>query len=60
MRSCNKQLLMSTHIDQLLSIKPILNLYDVKKLRETFNKIESNVRNLKALNVDPEQYGSVL
>ena len=56
----NKQLLISTHIDQLLSIKPILNLHDVKKLRETFDKIESNVRNLKTLNVDPEQYGPVL
>ena len=56
----NKQLLISTHIDQLLSIKPILNLYDVKKLRESFDKIESNVRNLKTLNVDAKQYGPVL
>ena len=44
----NKQLLISTHIDQLLSIKPILNL------------TLENVRNLKTLNVDPERYGPVL
>ena len=56
----NKQLLISTHMDQLLSIKPILNLHDAQKLRETFDKIELNVRNLKRLNADPQQYGSVL
>ena len=55
----NKQLLISTHIYQLLSRKPILNLHDVKKLGETFDKIESKVRNLKTLNVDPEQFGPV-
>ena len=55
----NKQLLISTHIYQLLSRKPILNLHDVKKLGETFDKIESNVRNLKTLHVDPEQFGPV-
>ena len=55
-----RKLLISIHIDQLLSIKPILNLYDVKKLRKTFDEIESNVRNLKVLNIDPEQYGPVL
>ena len=55
----NKQLLISTHMDQLLSIKPILNLHDAQKLRETFDKIELNVRNLKRLNADPQQYGSV-
>ena len=49
----NKQLLTSTHMDQLLSIKPILNLHDAQKLRETFDKIELNVRNLKRLNADP-------
>ena len=32
----------------------------MKKLRETFDKIESNVRNLETLNADPEQYGPVL
>ena len=32
----------------------------MKKLRKTFDEIESNVRNLKILNVDPEQYGPVL
>ena len=56
----NKQLLISTHIEQLFSIKPILNLHDGKKLRETFDKIELHVRNLKTVKIDPEQYGSVL
>ena len=59
-RYSNEQLLISTHINQLLSIKPILHLRDVKKLRETFDKIKLSVRNLKTLNVDPEQYDPVL
>ena len=59
-RYSNEQLLISIHINQLLSIKPILHLRDVKKLRETFDKIKSNVRNLKTLNVDPNQYDPVL
>lgn len=54
MQSYGKQLPISTHIDQLLSIKPIVNLYDVKNFKESLDKIESNVRKLKTLNVDPE------
>ena len=59
-RYSNEQLLISTHTNQLLSIKPILHLRDAKKLRETFDKIKLSVRNLKTLNVDPEQYDPVL
>ena len=60
MQRYGKQLPISTHIDQLLSIKPIVNLYDVKNFKESLDKIESNVRKLKTLNVDPEYYGPVL
>ena len=50
LRNANTQLLISTHIDQLFS----------KFTRsEKLDKIESNVRNLKIFNVDPEQHRPV-
>ena len=54
MQRYGKQLPIPTDIDQLFSIKPIVNLYDVENFRESFDKIESNVRKLKTLNVDPK------
>ena len=35
----NKQLLITSHTDQLLSISPITSTNDIKKIRETYEKI---------------------
>ena len=44
----NKQILISWNIDQLLSISHVESLTDIKKIRHTYDKIESAVRNLKS------------
>ena len=60
MRFGNKQLLISTHIDKLLSITPVQNVNEIKKLREVYDLIEVHARNLKMLDVNTKEYGPVL
>ena len=60
-RRCgNKQLLITSHTNQLLSILPITSTNDIKKIRETYDKIGKNVQNLRSLDIDTSQYGPVL
>ena len=60
-RRCgNKQLLITSHTNQLLSILPITFTNDIKKIRETYDKIGKNVQNLRSLDIDTSQYGPVL
>ena len=56
----NKQTLILSNIDQLLSISHVESLTDIKKIRHIYGKIESAVRNLKSLKVDIGQYGPIL
>ena len=56
----NKQLLITSNIDQLLSIPAAHSINHVKKIREVYDKIETHVRNLKCLDIDTKQYGPVL
>ena len=51
---------MTSHSDQLFSISPITSTNDIKKIRETYDKIETNVRNLRSLDIGTSQYGPVL
>ena len=56
----NKQILITSNIDQLLSIFPVNNINEIKKSRELLDKVESTVRNLKFLDIDTKQYSPVL
>ena len=56
----NKQILITSNIDQLLSITPGNNINETKKSRQLLDKVESTVRNLKSLDIDTKQYGLVL
>ena len=60
MRFGNKQLLINTHIEKLLSIPIISNVNEIKKLREAYDVIEVSTRNLKTLDVETKEYGPVL
>ena len=55
-----KQLLITSHTNHLLSIPPITSTSDIKEIRETYDKIETNVRNLCSLDIDTSQHGPVL
>ena len=59
-RCGKKQLLITSHTDQLLSISPITSTNDIKKIRETCDKIGKNVQNLRSLDIGTSQYGPVL
>ena len=56
----NKQILITSNIDQLLSISPVNNINEIKKSRQLLDKVESTVINLKSLDIDNKQYGLVL
>ena len=56
----NKQLLITSHMDKLLSIPSVTSLHDVGKLRNVYDEIEIHARNLKSLEVDTRQYGPAL
>ena len=58
-RYSNTQVLINAHMQQLVSFTVIKLVNDVKGLRKLYEKVESSVRNLKALDVDPISYGNL-
>ena len=48
--------IISTHMDKLLNIAAVESMNDVKKLREMYDQIESNVRSLGALGLPVSGY----
>ena len=49
----NTQVLINAHMQQFVSLPVIKSVNDVKGLRKLYEKVESSVRNLKTLDVDP-------
>ena len=56
----NTQVLINTHIQQFLSLPVIKSVNDVKGLRKLYEIVESSVKKLKTLDVDPSFYGNLL
>ena len=56
----NKQLLISSNMKKILSIKAVCSSASIEKIRAMFNDVEACVRNLKSLNVEQTQYGQAL
>ena len=56
----NKQVLISAHIDKLLSLPTVKTVNELHKLREVYDIIEINVRSLKSLEITSEHYGPIL
>ena len=48
------------HTNQLLSIALITSTNDIEESRETYDKIKTNVENLRPLDIDTSQYGPAL
>ena len=59
-RFANKQVLISSHIDQLLNLPTVTTSLDTTKLRHLYDRIEKNVRCLKNLDVSSVHYGPIL
>ena len=47
-------------MQQFVSLPVIKSVNDVKGLRKLYEKVESSIRNLKTLDVDPSSYGNLL
>ena len=56
----NKQQIIGRHMDQLLAMEPVTSIRDLKGLQRHYDRIEANVRSLKALEVLSESYGSLV
>ena len=52
----NPQLIFSTHMNELIKLNKV-NGSNVAKLRELYDRIESNVRALKAVGIQQEHFG---
>ena len=56
----NKQMIVNSHMEELCSIIPVEDKDDTKGLRRLYDTVEVNLRSLRALKVDPKQYGTLL
>ena len=56
----NKQLIISSHMDNLLKLPVVSFVNNVKGIRQLYDKTEIHIRCLQALGVEAEQYGSLL
>ena len=56
----NKQRIISAHMNELLNMKKIERDRDLQGLRRLYDDIESHIRSLQSLDVDDDNYGSLL
>ena len=56
----NPQLIISSHMNQILKVNKVTAGHKVKELRNLYDKIESHVRSLITVGVQSDHYGSLL
>lgn len=56
----NKQLLITSHMDELIALSQISSSTEVRALRQLCDKLEFNLRGLQNLGVNSQQYGPLL
>ena len=56
----NKQVIVNSHMEELVKIPGVAKSEDVKDLRLVYDKIEIHLRSLRTLEVDPETHGMLL
>ena len=54
------QLLISNHMEALLKLPIVSSRHETNKLRDLYDKIEINIRSLKALGIESESFGNLL
>nr|GBL65170.1 hypothetical protein AVEN_27691-1 [Araneus ventricosus] len=55
-----QDIVISSHMNKLLSIEPVRNISNVKALRKLFDECEIQIRSLESLNVTSGSYGNLL
>lgn len=56
----NKQQIITKHMDILFSLEPVTSQHNLCGLCHLYDLVESQVRGLKSLGVEPSSYGSLL
>ena len=56
----DKQVLISSHMNKLLNLSNSGKLNDLKYLRQLYNNIDTQVRSLTNLDMDPDSYGPMM
>jgi len=56
----NKQLLISSHMDELITLPQVNSVGDIKGIRQLYDKTEINLRGLQNLGIESKQYGTLL
>ena len=56
----NQHLIISKHMESLLSINAVISDNHLRDLRRLYDQAEANIWSLRALGVEPESYGAML
>ena len=55
-----KQVIVNSHMESLLKLKPVNAMSDIKSIRAVLDRVEIQVRGLQSLGVDSVQYGALV
>ena len=56
----DQKLLVASHVDTLMKLKPVLEAKNSVKMRALYDQIATSVRNLKSLGIDSASYGPII
>ena len=56
----NKQIIISSHIENLMKLPTVVNITDIKKVRVILDQLEMNIRGLEAFGICSDSYGELL
>ena len=56
----NKQQLINKHMEALLSLPAVTSVYELRNLRQLYDKVESHVQSLKSIGIAASSYGNLL
>ena len=59
-RFANPQLIISIHMESLYKLNEVDTVHDIQRVRNLYDKIQSNIRGLMRLRINKEQYGPML
>ena len=59
-RYAQKQIIINSHMESLIKLKPVNVISDVKGIRAVLDSVEIQVRGLQSLGIDSAQYGALL
>ena len=58
-RYSNPQVIISAHMESLVELPAVRDVNSVS-LRKIYDRVESSIRNLKSVGINPDSYGSLL